>query len=454
MDLTQVSSWINNGWVFIAAGLVFFMRAGFLALEAGLTQKKNSGNVAAKNLVDLAIAATIFWLYGFGLMFGRSDGDLGLYGTSLFSPDFSTLVQTAGNLAPGLSFAAFFFYQIMFSNTAVVILSGATSERMRFETYLILSIFTSALIYPVFGHWAWNGLDGSELHGWLGRQGFVDFAGSTVVHSVGAWAALAVLLVLKPRLGRYDKNGVARDLPKSSLPMALLGTFILWFGWFGFNGGSALLTSGNVGLVLTNTLLAGVAGMVAIIPVQLLTNNGVIKADYLMNGALVGLVAITASAHAVSTQSAFVIGLVGGWVMLMIDWLLVAAHIDDAIGAVPVHLGGGIWGTVAVALFGSQVLLGTGLSFTDQLMIQLMGIGAAAGWSFLVMFMVASTLNIFLPLRVSPAEERRGLNNSEQGMLPDYTEFPGLQELLQQWHEVQTDPTASSITNPLRNPER
>ena len=140
MDLTQVSSWINNGWVFIAAGLVFFMRAGFLALEAGLTQKKNSGNVAAKNLVDLAIAATIFWLYGFGLMFGKSDGNLGIYGTSLFSPDFSTLVQTASNIAPGLSFAAFFFYQIMFSNTAVVILSGATSERMRFETYLILSI--------------------------------------------------------------------------------------------------------------------------------------------------------------------------------------------------------------------------------------------------------------------------------------------------------------------------
>jgi ammonium transporter, Amt family len=454
VDLSQVSSWIDSGWLFIAAGLVFFMRAGFLALEAGLTQKKNSANVSTKNLVDLAIAVTIFWLYGFGVMFGQSDGGLGFFGTTRFSPDFSTIAQTVGNNAPGLSLAAFFFYQVMFSNTAVVILSGATSERMRFETYLILSIFTSALIYPVFGHWAWNGLDGGELLGWLGQRGFVDFAGSTVVHSVGAWAALAVLLILKPRLGRYDKHGVARDLPKASFPLALVGTFILWFGWFGFNGGSTLLTSGKVDLVLTNTLIAGVAGMIAVIPVQLLTNSGVVKADYLMNGALVGLVAITANAHAVSTQSAFIIGLVGGWVMLLVDWLLVAAHIDDAIGAVPVHLGGGIWGTLAVALFGNPTLLQTGLSFTGQLNIQLIGIAVAGAWAFGVMFMVASTLNIFLPLRVSVAEEQRGLNSSEQGILPDYSEFPGLQELLQQWQEVQADPTASSITNPIRNPER
>lgn len=429
MDVTQLSKIVDNGWIFMAAALVFLMRAGFLALEAGLTQRKNSANVATKNLVDLAIAATLFWLYGYGVMFGKASSS-GLIGTSGFSPDFSNLLSDPTKHVQALSTAAFFFYQIMFANTAVVILSGSTAERLRFETYLITSVVISGLIYPFFGHWAWNGIDTGQLGGWLGRRGFVDFAGSTVVHSIGAWVSLATLVVIGPRVGRFNADGTVNEFPKASMPMALLGTFILWFGWFGFNGGSTLLTKGDAGVVLINTLLAGIAGLVAIIPAQILLNDGVVKPDYLMNGALVGLVAITASAHAVSTPSAFTIGLIAGWIMLLLDWLLIQLRIDDAIGAIPVHLGGGIWGTLAVALYGQPALLGTGLNFSAQLIIQITGIVAAGAWAFLLTVIILNTLNLILPLRVTQEEEITGFNISEQDILPDYTEFPGLKELL------------------------
>lgn len=431
MDVTQLSQIVDSGWLFLAAALVFFMRAGFLALEAGLTQRKNSANVATKNLVDLGIAATFFWLYGFGLIFGKSNAS-GIWGTSGFSPDFLGLFSDPVTSATALSSTAFFFYQIMFANTAVVILSGATAERMRFETYLIVSAVVSGLIYPLFAHWAWNGIDTGQMGGWLGSRGFVDLAGSAVVHSIGAWASLAALVVLGPRTGRFNADGTANEFPKANLPLAVLGTFILWFGWFGFNGGSALLTSGNVGVIVTNTLIAGIAGLVAVLPAQILLNDGVVRADYLMNGALVGLVSITASAHAVSTPGAFTIGLIGGWIMLVLDWLLLRLQIDDAVGAIPVHLGGGIWGTLAVAFYGTPAALGTGLSFLPQFLIQLTGIIAAGAWAFLVTVVILNTINLVLPLRVTPEEEAVGLNLSEQDLQPDLTEYPGLQELLEQ----------------------
>jgi ammonium transporter, Amt family len=342
VDVSQLGQIVDSGWLFLAAALVFFMRAGFLALEAGLTQRKNSANTATKNLVDLAIAATFFWLYGFGIMFGQTNAS-SMFGTGRFSPDFLGLFADPATRESALGTIAFFFYQIMFANTAVVILSGATAERLRFESYLIISAVVSGLIYPLFGHWAWNGIDTGVMGGWLGSRGFVDLAGSAVVHSIGAWASLAALVVIGPRKGRFNADGTANEFPKANLPLAVIGTFMLWFGWFGFNGGSALLTQGNVGVILTNTLMAGIAGLVAVLPAQILFNDGVVRADYLMNGALVGLVSITASAHAVSTPGAFTIGLLGGWIMLALDWLLVRLQIDDAVGAVPVHLGGGIW---------------------------------------------------------------------------------------------------------------
>lgn len=437
MDVSQLSSIVDSGWVFIAAALVFFMRAGFLALEAGLTQRKNSANVATKNLVDLAIAATCFWLYGFGLMFGKST-EWGLFGSTGFSPDFMATFTDPATRTTALSSTAFFFYQIMFANTAVVIVSGATAERLRFETYLIISAVISGLIYPFFGHWAWNGIDTGQLGGWLGSRGFVDLAGSTVVHSIGAWASLAALVVIGPRRGRFNSDGTANEFPKANLPLAVIGTFILWFGWFGFNGGSAFLTQGNVGVIVTNTLMAGIAGLVAVLPAQILLNDGIVRADYLMNGALVGLVSITASAHAVSTSGAFTIGLLGGWIMLMLDWLLIRLGIDDAVGAIPVHLGGGIWGTLAVAFYGNPAMLGTGLNFTAQFLIQLTGIIAAGAWAFLITVIILNTVNLILPLRVEPEEEDLGLNLSEQDLQPDYTEFPGLKELLAQQEAAQS----------------
>ena len=390
-------------WLTLSFTLVLLMQAGFLCVESGVTRSKNAINVAMKNAADLVVAVFLFWLVGFALMFG--DSFQGLVGSS----DFMTSV---GPESAWL--ASFFLFQAMFCATAVTIVSGVIAERVRFNGYLALSVLIAAVIYPVSGHWAWGGaLSGNP--GWLADLGFVDFAGSTVVHSVGGWVGLAALLVVGPRRGRF-KDGQAQQIPGSNAPLALLGLLFFVVGWIGFNGGSTLALNDQVPGIIANTILAAMAGGLATY-VACLWKPALCVDPLLvpMNGMLAGLVSITANCHAVTTTEAAVIGAVGGLVMLTVDHLMIRARLDDAIGAIPVHLAAGIWGTLAVALFGDPERLGTGLDMLDQLLVQLMGVIAFGLWAFTIAWIAIRTYNHFRPLRVTAQAEEAGLNVSEHG---------------------------------------
>ena len=331
-------SLVDIFWVLICAGLVFLMQAGFTCLESGLTRSKNSINVAIKNLTDFGISTILFWAFGFALMFGTSS--IGWIGSDGF---FSSLDEGSWS-------STFFLFEIMFCATAVTIVSGATAERLKFRSYIIVSIILAGLIYPIFGHWVWNGIQTGTSTGWLGTMGFVDFAGSTVVHSVGGWVALAALLVIGPREGRFPPVGTHMKIHGSNLPLSVLGVLLLWIGWFGFNGGSTLALNEQVAGIITNTFLAGASGVMVTLTIGWIIRKQA-DAELVIFGSIAGLVAITASAHSVSTLSALAIGGIGGGVMLGVDSLLEYLHIDDAVGAIPVHLGAGAWGTLAVAIF-------------------------------------------------------------------------------------------------------
>jgi Amt family ammonium transporter len=389
-------------WVLICAGLVFLMQAGFTCLESGLTRSKNSINVAIKNITDFGISTILFWAFGFGMMFGVSAN--GWIGSTQF---FLSLDE-------GSWTSTFFLFEIMFCATAVTIVSGATAERLRFRSYIIISIILSGLIYPIFGHWVWNEVQSATASGWLREMGFVDFAGSTVVHSVGGWVALAALLIIGPREGRFPAIGAHRKIHGSNLPMSVLGVLLLWVGWFGFNGGSTLALNDQVAGIITNTFLAGSSGVMVTLTVGWIIRKQA-DAELVIFGSIAGLVAITASANAVSTVSALAIGGIGGIVMLGVDYLMDYLHIDDAVGAIPVHLGAGIWGTLAVAIFGKEEILGTGLSRWGQLLIQATGIGVCFLWTFGLSYGLFMLINRFLPLRVTAEDERIGLNVSEHG---------------------------------------
>jgi ammonium transporter len=388
-------------WVLLGAILVFSMQAGFLCLESGLTRSKNSINVALKNLTDFGVAMLLFWAIGFGLMFGASWA--GWLGTSHFSLDIDTAWQ-----------AVFFFFQAMFCGTAVTILAGAVAERMRFSAYVLSVVLVSGLIYPVYGHWAWNGLEQGVSTGWLGAWGFVDFAGSTVVHSIGGWVSLAVLLIIGPRTDRFAPDGTPRHISGSNQPLAALGVLLLWFGWFGFNGGSTLALNEQVPRIMANTMLAGAAGLCTAL---LLSWHIRRRADvgWGLNGVVAGLVAITANCHAVSAAAAVFIGAIGGLVMIGASLLLERARIDDAVGAIPAHLSAGIWGTLAVAFFGHPDLLGTGLSRGEQLLVQSVGVAVGGLWGFGITFILLWFVHRAFPLRVAPQDEHIGLNVSEHG---------------------------------------
>jgi Amt family ammonium transporter len=378
------------------------MQAGFTCLESGLTRSKNSINVAIKNITDFGISTILFWSFGFGMMFGASVN--GWIGSTQF---FLSLDE-------GSWTSTFFLFEIMFCATAVTIVSGATAERLRFRSYIIISIILSGLIYPIFGHWVWSDVQSGTASGWLRIMGFVDFAGSTVVHSVGGWVALAVLLIIGPREGRFPPVGAHRKIYGSNLPMSVLGVLLLWVGWFGFNGGSTLALNDQVAGIITNTFLAGASGVMVTLTVGWIIRKRA-DAELVIFGSIAGLVAITASAHAVSTASALAIGGIGGIVMLGVDYLMDYLHIDDAVGAIPVHLGAGIWGTLAVAIFGKEEILGTGLSRWGQLLIQATGIGVCFLWTFGLSYGLFMLINCFFPLRVTAEDERIGLNVSEHG---------------------------------------
>jgi len=401
----QVAPAVDILWVIAASALVFLMQAGFLGLEAGLTRTKNAINVAIKNLADFGVSVIVFWLVGFGLMFGAASS--GWFGTDRFALSFGE---------PSAGATVFFVFQVMFAGTAVTILSGAVAERLRFLGYIFLAVFIAGVTYPVFGHWAWNS------GGWLAELGFVDFAGSTVVHSVGGWSALAVLIVIGPRIGRFPKDGPPRKIQGNNLPLASLGVILLYVGWLGFNGGSTLAIDSSVGRVIANTVLAGAAGLVAATALGYRV-NGRAEIDHVFNGVLGGLVAITANAHAVDSIAAAVIGALGGIVAIGAMVLLEKFRIDDAVGAVPVHLAAGIWGTLATGIFGEADLLGTGLSRIEQIGVQALGVAAAFVWVFITTYLVVRAIDHFKPFRVTEEAELVGLNVSEHGATTELLDF-------------------------------
>ena len=384
------------------------MQPGFMCLEAGLIRAKNSINVAIKNLVDFGISVILFWAIGYGLMFGNTHH--GWVGTTGFFLPLETNPQQA----------SFFIFQVMFCSTATTIISGAVAERLKFSAYLWITCITSGIIYPVFGHWAWNGFNHPLHMGWLRQLGFVDFSGSTVVHSVGGWVALATLLVLGPRQGRFAKDGTPQPMTANNLALSVLGAFLIWLGWLGFNGGNTLVFSDRVPGIIGHTVMAGATGMIT----GLMGSwwlLGVPHVPLMINGALGGLVGITASCHVITTGQAIVVGAISAVIVLGLDRLLERLRIDDAVGAVAVHTGAGIWGTIALALFGNLEQLGLGLTRWQQLQVQLLGIGLAFMWGFVLPWLLLRTLNRYFPLRVSIEQEQSGLNASEHNIKEEVT---------------------------------
>ena len=392
-------------WMTICAILVLLMQAGFLCLEAGSTRRKNSINAAMKNITDFAVAVLIFWLVGFGVGFGGS-GNGWWTGWGQW-PD-----------ASGTDAIVFFLFQAMFCGTAVTIVSGAVAERMRFRSYVVLSAIVSGAIYPVFVHWSWNSIGGSETLGWLQHLGFLDFAGSTVVHSLGGWVSLAAVLFIGPRDGRFSQDGRTHDFYESDTTRSILGCLILWFGWLGFNGGSTLTFNDSVPLILLNTILGGAGGL--LVPLTLgWLRGGAVRAAWMVNGCLAGLVSVTAACNILTPSASILVGALGGVVMLSIDRLLRQWKIDDAVGAIPVHLGGGIWGTLCVALFART----DAASPIVQLGVQSLGIAACGIWSMAMTFATLALLRRFGTLRVSRQDERVGLNVAEHGARSDLNEL-------------------------------
>jgi Amt family ammonium transporter len=420
-------------WILLSTVLVLLMQAGFLCLESGFTRAKNAINVALKNLADLLISLIAWWAVGFGLMFGVSLG--GWIGSGPFLPDFAG----ASPFTIG-----FFLFQVMFCATAATIVSGAVAERMRYSGYQLVTLGTAALIYPVFGHWAWGGLpDGAD--GWLRELGFVDFAGSTVVHGVGGWVALATVLLVGPRQGRFS-GGRPRAMPVSNVPLATVGLLLFLVGWIGFNGGSTLAWTGAVPGIVLNTLLAAAGGGIAgHLAVQLRPSPYLDRVAAPINGILAGLVSITAGCHAVSPPEALLIGALGGLLMLAGAHLLGRYRIDDAINAIPVHLLGGIWGTLAAGLLGDPDRLGTGLGRAAQVGVQLLGVTLAGVWAFGLTYLLLGRLNRHRPLRVSPADEEAGLNVAEHGARTDLIDL--MQAMRRQ--ETSADPSLRLPVEPF-----
>lgn len=383
---------VNILWLIISAALVFFMQAGFLLLETGLVRSKNSINVAIKNIIDYVIGSICFFALGYGLMFGSTYN--GYFGKNIFFLE---------GISTGQEFA-FFLFQVTFMGTAATIVSGAVAERIKFNAYIICSAFVTLIIYPIFGHWTWGG-------GWLSQMGFIDFAGSTVVHSVGGWVALAGVIVLGPRTNRFGQDGKAQDLYGHNLPIAVLGAFILWFGWFGFNGGSTLSLSDNVPKIIVNTSIAACGGGFMAILFSYI-RNGIPSVEGTINGVLGGLVAITACCDAVSPVMAIVIGGVAGMLVDLVSLFMVGIlKLDDVVGAFPVHGFCGIWGTLSVSIFNLDASLRT----WEQFQIQLIGVATCAVWAFGLGLILFYLLHFIMKIRVSLEDEERGLNESEHG---------------------------------------
>jgi ammonium transporter, Amt family len=399
---------LNIVWTCLAAFLVFFMQAGFAMVEAGFTRAKNAVNIIMKNLMDFSVGSLAFFVVGFAIMFGSKSGNGGMFGTTMFA-----MGDTSGD---SWNFT-FLIFQTVFAATAATIVSGAMAERTKFVGYLAYSFFITLLIYPIFGGWAWGSLLDSSGTGWLENigPGFCDFAGSTVVHSIGGWLALAGAIILGPRLGKYGADGKPRAIMGHNIPLASLGVFILWFGWFGFNPGSTTTGDGSIGRIAVTTNLAAAMGAVT----AMLTAWLIVKkpdASMTLNGALAGLVSITAACATVTPLAAILIGGAGGvLVVLSVIFIDRVMKIDDPVGAVSVHGVCGAWGTLACGLFNIEGGLFYGGGFA-QLTTQFIGVGVAFAWAFGTGLLLFYAIKKTIGLRVSRDEELRGLDVGEHGM--------------------------------------
>lgn len=406
IDTVQVN--LNVVWMVMAGAMVFMMQAGFAMVELGFARAKNSINIIMKNFLDFCISALVFMFLGFGLMFGKSAG--GWIGTDGF-----WLANHAGND----SMWAFWFFQVVFAGTACTIVSGAMAERTKFVGYLVYAGLLAGLVYPLGGHWAWGSFGGGfgvgGEKGWLEAMGFVDFAGSTVVHGCGGACALAGILVVGARHGRFAKDGTPRLIAGHNIPLAALGVFILWFGWFGFNAGSTLIGDGAIGRIVVNTTIAPAAGALAAM-ISMWFVQGRPDVGITLNGALGGLVGITACCANISPASSLVVGLIAGIITTVATIALERMQIDDAVGAVPVHLVNGWWGTLSVALFNQD-----GFD-AHKLGVQALGTFSITLTSFVICFGIFKTVDMLVGLRATDNEQIDGLDFSEHAAnaYPDF----------------------------------
>ena len=408
---------VDTIWVLIGAFLVFSMQPGFAMVETGFTRAKNAANIVMKNVMDMALGSIVFWILGFGLMFGEDIG--GIIG----APDFFV----TGDYGASYPSTAFFIFQTMFCATAATIVSGAMAERTNFLVYCIYSVIISAIVYPISGHWIWGG-------GWLAEMGFHDFAGSTAVHMVGGVASLIGAKMIGARIGKYNEDGSVNAIPGHSIPLGALGVFLLWFGWFGFNGASTVCATGDdtlvsMGMIFITTNMAAAAGATATM-IYTWCRYGKPDVSMTLNGVLAGLVAITAGCDVVSPAGALIIGLAAGvLVVVAVEFFDQTLKIDDPVGAISVHGVCGAFGTIVTGLFA----LDGGLFYgggTDFLVTQIIGVVTVAVYVAIAMTVVFTVLDKIFGLRVSEQEEIKGLDMEEHGLMSSYADFmPTVEEL-------------------------
>jgi ammonium transporter, Amt family len=399
---------INNVWMMICTGLVFFMHLGFSLLEIGLTRQKNTINILFKNIFIICMGLLVYYIGGFNLMYpGFEEGDMGILKFAGFGITAPENGMTASYASGGYTWWTDFLFQGMFAATAATIVSGAVAERIKLTSFMLFSLIYVGLVYPIVGAWKWGG-------GFLDNLGFYDFAGSTLVHSVGGWAALVAIWLLGARLGKF-KDGKSFAILGHNIPFATAGVLILWLGWFGFNGGSVLSADPTLtSLTLVTTCLAAAAGGIGSLLTSFMKNKN-FDLSMFLNGILGGLVGITAGADQMSPNESVIIGLIAGAIVVFAVSLLDKLKLDDPVGAVAVHLGCGIWGTLAVGIFGN-------MAGTSQFLTQLTGVAVIGAFCLISSFLILFTIKKTMGLRVTKEEEIEGLDNAEHGMsaYPDF----------------------------------
>ena len=432
---------VNTIWVLLGAALVFFMQAGFAMVETGFTRAKNAGNIIMKNLMDFCLGTPIFWILGFGLMFGAGSFIGGYHGIA------SEANYGNGMLPDGVPFFAFFIFQTVFCATAATIVSGAMAERTKFAAYLVYSAVISAIVYPIEAHWIWGG-------GWLSEMGFHDFAGSTAVHMTGGVAALVGAAILGPRIGKYGKDGKPKAIPGHSLTLGALGCFILWFCWFGFNGASTVSMEGDsialAGKVFVNTNLAAAIATCVTMAFTWI-KYGKPDVSMSLNGSLAGLVAITAGCDAVSPIGAAIIGAVAGiLIVLGVEFIDKVLKIDDPVGAVGVHCVNGAFGTLAVGLLADGSTTDKGLFYGGGLKLlgtQALGVVCVAAWVAVTMIVTFTVIKKTMGLRASAEEEILGMDATEHNLPSSYADFmpsaASIKEIQKQGAKAGVDVTGS-----------